>query len=446
MADVTLTDVSKALGFEESKARSTESYYGYIVRIDPDDPTSPYIIERNGKFYYSVLIDGTDKPIECARLVNATLGDRVLVGVMQNGHSVVTNRIDGDLNANDAIELAGTASTKADNALTAANNAQSAASAANEYASRAFTAASEAQTSADSALTAANAAQTSASNALTAANNAQTSADAAQSSADSAFTAASEAQTSADSALTAANNAQTSADAAQTSADEAADSAQIANSSANAALTQLGAVEDVVGVFDWLKTHATYVLTDDTAVEDGKWYFTRSGTSPNYIYEVVVSPSPDADPSALGYYELVSVKEAVQDYVTSHMALTDEGLWLQTQSSSSKILLASTGAYIYGDSGQQLAKYGTEASIGDPNGFHITISPVTHEIGFWRGSETNSANKVAYVSEDKLYITQSVVLQQMDIGEPVADGGLGQWSWRVHEIDGSNNLYLKWIG
>lgn len=117
MADVTLTDVSKALGFEESKDRSTESYYGYIVRIDPDDPTSPYIIQRNGKYYYSVLIDGTDKAIECARLVNATLGDRVLVSVMQNGHSVVTNRIDGDLNANDAKELAEHADQIATNTL-----------------------------------------------------------------------------------------------------------------------------------------------------------------------------------------------------------------------------------------------------------------------------------------------------------------------------------------
>ena len=267
----------------------------------------------------------------------------------------------------------------------------------------------------------------------------------AETSAEQAQASATEAQTAATQAVTDAAQAKQAADDAQGSADEAANSAQSANTSAGIALEQLANVENIVGVFEWLKTHATYQLTTDTEVEEGKWYFTRSGTSPDYIYEIVNEPS--GSPSSLGYYELVEVDEAVQDYVTAHMALDSQGLWLQKDSASSKVLIsASGGLYIYGDSGQQLANYGTEASIGDPNGFHITISPTTREIGFWRGAENDVNNKVAYVSEDKLYITQSVVLQQMDIGETVANGGLGQWSWKVHEINGANNLYLKWVG
>ena len=41
---------------------------------------------------------------------------------------------------------------------------------------------------------------------------------------------------------------------------------------------------------------------------------------------------------------------------------------------------------------------------------------------------------------------QSVVLQQMDVGTPIANDGKGQWSWKVHEVDSRNNLYLKWLG
>ena len=105
MADATLSDISKALGFSEKKQNSTESYFGTVVKIDPTDPSS-YINERNGTYYYWVLIDGNESPTECARLVNATADDRVLVNVLQNGHSVVMSRIDGDLNANDAKRIA----------------------------------------------------------------------------------------------------------------------------------------------------------------------------------------------------------------------------------------------------------------------------------------------------------------------------------------------------
>lgn len=61
--------------------------------------------------------------------------------------------------------------------------------------------------------------------------------------------------------------------------------------------------------------------------------------------------------------------------------------------------------------------------------------------------------EVAYISDQRLYISQSVVLQQMDVGvkqtetDVHGDTGKGQWSWKVHEnANGENNLYLKWLG
>ena len=107
-------------------------------------------------------------------------------------------------------------------------------------------------------------------------------------------------------------------------------------------------------------------------------------------------------------------------------------------STSSRIVLSEDDIILYGENGQ-LAKYGASAIIGDENDFHIEVGGT--EIGFYQARQ-----KVAYINGNKLYITQSVVLQQMDVGTPVSEGGLGQWSWKVHEVNDKNNLYLKWLG
>ena len=105
---------------------------------------------------------------------------------------------------------------------------------------------------------------------------------------------------------------------------------------------------------------------------------------------------------------------------------------------SSRVVLSEDDIVLYGENGQ-LAKYRASAIIGNENDFHIEVDGT--EIGFYQ-----AAQKVAYINGNKLYITQSVVLQQMGVGTPVSEGGLGQWSWKVHEVNDMNNLYLKWLG
>lgn len=46
---------------------------------------------------------------------------------------------------------------------------------------------------------------------------------------------------------------------------------------------------DVVSVNRW-QGIPEYVLTSDKSIVSGKTYYTRSGTSPNYVYEAVASP------------------------------------------------------------------------------------------------------------------------------------------------------------
>ena len=121
---------------------------------------------------------------------------------------------------------------------------------------------------------------------------------------------------------------------------------------ANDSLAQLGIVEDVVGTLNWISTHATYKPTEDSAVRAGKWYFTKSGD----IYNIVINPS--GDPSANGWYEIDTIDEAVSNYVASHLALTDEGLWVVNDNNSYKILLASDGMKVYDSEGNLVSTFG----------------------------------------------------------------------------------------
>ena len=78
-------------------------------------------------------------------------------------------------------------------------------------------------------------------------------------------------------------------------------------------------------------------------------------------------------------------------------------------------------------------------TIGDDSGMTVNVQP--DKLSF-----CEKGVEVAYISNNQLWITQSVVLQQMDVGNKVIHGGLGQWSWKIHPINNKNNLYLKWLG
>lgn len=174
----------------------------------------------------------------------------------------------------------------------------------------------------------------------------------AQQSADSAARAADVAWEKADEAETAAGVAWDKAADAETAAGEAKSSAQEANKAANGALTQLSVVEDVVGTLNWISEHGTYEISSDTEVIPGKHYFEKQGDK----YNIIVNPT--GSPSDLGYYELSSIDEAVTNYVSSHLALTNQGLWVTKDNNAYKILLASDGMRVYDGQGKLVATFG----------------------------------------------------------------------------------------
>ena len=298
------------------------------------------------------------------------------------------------------------------------------------------------------------------------------------------------AQTAAENAQTAAETAQSYAEAAQISAGEAAESATDAYNSASQALDQLGVVQDVIGVLDLISQHGeyqhttddeplenkwyflregsgttadpyTYVmpasvsfeyfLTSDVAIDANKTYYTRSGTGTEedpYVFAVVETPDVSEiatyyENTRQNYYELVDVDQSIQNYISSHLALVGDSLYLQH--GTTRIKLSTTdGVVLYNEAGDQVAQYGEDTIIGDITNFGIKIgkspewtqqNPV-YELGFYQ-----DGNRVAYINNNSLYITQTVVLKQMQMGD-----SNGTWAWCVHEVSGANNLYLKWLG
>lgn len=262
--------------------------------------------------------------------------------------------------------------------------------------------------------------------------------------------AAADAQKSAENARIDASIAHDMADSATQSANEANQQAISAYSSASNALDQLSVVESVVGVLDLLSKHGTYTEITYTGAEaeEGKWYFTRNGsgtTADPYVYSTV---NVNVGDSVVGYYELTDIDQAVTNYVSSHLALTDDGLYLQQDGSPYRIHISTNGLEIVGQNGV-IASYGASTMIGNQNGFNVRIT--NDELGFY-----DKTQRVAYLNSNQLYITKSVVLQQMDLGMPfgytnpvTGEVGKGQWTWKIRpnkENPSRNNMHLKWMG
>lgn len=377
-------------------------YYWTRVKVVYNDGNTEYNPDENGVVDLGLTTANkiADDAKEISNLAKSSADSAVADAQIakQQATAAATSASNAATSASNAQSSASSAATSASNAATSASNAQSSASSAATSASNAQTSASSAATSASNAADSAAEAQTEARNAATSASNAQAKAQNAaisalnaQSSASAAATSASNAQTSAnnaalaaetadreaiaakeaadaaqDSASTAAALAQTAdekataasaaASQAQQSASQALESAGTANRAANGALSQLSTIEDVMDVLSWIQDHGTYAISTDTTVVPGKYYFTRTGTDPDYSYHFVTNPT--GNPSTSSYYECTGVDEAISNYVTSHLALTNDGLYIVMDNLGYKLKLAADGAYIIDPTGQTVATYG----------------------------------------------------------------------------------------
>lgn len=226
---------------------------------------------------------------------------------------------------------------------------------------------------------AANEAVTSAHKANEAAQNAQ--ADAARAS-----SAASTAETNAQTAITNAGLAQTAADSAQ--------------ASANNALLGLSQVESVVDTLNWLTEHSK--VTEDTTPDPDKNYYIKNQDNTFTL----VTDTTGKNPAQEGWYEM---DDAISNYVASHLALTDEGLYILSDSNGYKYLIKSNGAYILDENNNVLSSYTAEGirigrtSVGqtlvDADGIEF-ISPQNIKVGEISSSGTTVVSEVRPENKD----------------------------------------------
>lgn len=303
-----------------------------LLAGEPSRPTSRHygVVTRTQGTRACVRLVGSAEATWCdATNVKCVTSDWVEVEVRARGAVVTANRthpVTDDTKAGEALDLARVADAAATQAQQSADAAGLSASAAQASADSATAAAASAWGHAESALTAAGAAWDYAAD-----------------------------------ASSAAAAADEKADAAAASAAAAQSSATRASTAASDALTQLSVVEDVAGTLAWVSEHGTFTLSTDTEPVDGTVYFELDDGD----YIPVAEPS--GSPLAHGWYVL-DITDSQSDYIMAHLAVTAAGLWVlpsgmgQAQTAQYapgyKLLLASTGAYLYDASGHLVTTYG----------------------------------------------------------------------------------------
>ena len=183
------------------------------------------------------------------------------------------------------------------------------------------------------------------------------------------------------------------AEQAKTDAASAKTSAENASEYAARALGNLSTVQNVTEALNWITAHGTmtltgdYVASSDTEVVEGKKYYSRTGSGTEadpYVYTLIANPT--GDPSQSGYFEgaldpthvyfvqdnngdytvggtryaiviepnvadigtyyELSIDESLNNYVATHLALTDDGLYVMADGSQWKVLITDDGVYI----------------------------------------------------------------------------------------------------
>lgn len=201
--------------------------------------------------------------------------------------------------------------------------------------------------------------------------------------ADSAFNYAETAADAAGRAITSATQAASAAASAQTSANNAQTSANNAAEYASRALGGLSTVQSVAETLTWITQHGTMALTTDVALDPTHVYFVLDPAGDYTVggntYAIVTEPNVND----IGTYYELTIDESLNNYVGTHLALTNEGLWLLPASSGTNKVLVATGAgttyttagtYIIDSGGATVASFRSDGiSLGDATSYKFDV-------------------------------------------------------------------------
>lgn len=213
-----------------------------------------------------------------------------------------------------------------------------------------------------------------------------------------------------DRAKKAADDAEQYAGEAQESAGIARESATAAGNYAATALAGLSTVQSVGETLAWVAQHGQMVSTTDTSIDPTKVYFVQDPNGEYTVsgvrYSIVKAPKA----SDLGTYYELKMLDSVQNYLTTHLAVTDDGL------------------HVFGKNGRVI--------VGESAGFHVTISP--DKLAFCQGQRSDGHggfedNEIAWVSNNELHVPKAVITDGLQVGH-----------WRWTELS-NGNFALKYI-
>ena len=201
--------------------------------------------------------------------------------------------------------------------------------------------------------------------------------------------------------------------------------AESAKTAADTAFTNLSQVQSVLEVAQWIATHGTYVKatlfnpnatyytitatqvtepsdddkdsqgvliyyeldngiyvrTTDTSVDEQKTYYRVTGT-----------PVAQSSAEHIADYYTLAVSEAMADYVQSHLALTDEGLWIIKDGSGYKLKLTDYGSYIVAPDGTTVVNQNT----ADGNIIRALDGTVIAHLGYGEGQAQSGTAENPY--------------------------------------------------
>lgn len=135
----------------------------------------------------------------------------------------------------------------------------------------------------------------------------------------------------------------------------------------DATLEGLAIAQNVVGTLNWITAHST--VTTDTTPVTGKTYYIKNQDN-------TFSPVTDTtgkNPALEGWYEM---DEAISNYVASHLALTNDGLFVTADDSPWKVQIADDGVYIIDSTSglnRIVAKYSDDLQLGKNEDAHLSV-------------------------------------------------------------------------
>lgn len=129
-------------------------------------------------------------------------------------------------------------------------------------------------------------------------------------------------------------------------------------------LAGLALAQNIVGTLAWITAHST--VTSDTTPQPGTTYYIKNQDG---TFTIVTDPT-GKNPHEEGWYVL---DESIQNYVGTHLALTNDGLIVAGDNSDWKVLVAPDGVYVLDPQDNKASKFKNYAQLGYDTAAHSII-------------------------------------------------------------------------